>query len=312
MARIIGMVALFLGTLALAGCAGPYGYGGLGGLGDFGSYGAAYPQSYGSAPLPIPLPMDSGYAGGYTAAVPYYAPQPYAYAQPYGYDYGNGASVYPPEVQSDSNGRHRNHWANAEAERRLHHQMDRIQQGLDSGQLTPQEHRRLQAEQRHLRSTLERMQADGRLSPRESARINQMLDRSSRDIARFNHNGARTPASPDASASSTGPTTGPRGHRGPGSVVQPGQPGQGPSAWQGRGGRFQPRNGPVAQTGPANGPGFQPPPRMMPGQPPTASGPRFQSRPMPPRPQAVRPAPAPRSQPNAGPGFRRISSANGG
>lgn len=318
MARILGMVALLLGTLALVGCAGPYGYGlgeGLGGGygGDYGSsgYGASCPQPYGSMPLLLPMPMDPGYAGGYAAAPPYYEPQPYPEAQPYASDY-NAAEAYPPGYQSgppgSPHGWRRDHRSHAQVERRLQHQMDRIQRGLDSGRLTPQEYRRLQAEQGHLRAAMGRMQADGRLGPRESARLNQMQDRNSRDIYRFNHHGATAPADSGATPHRNGYTDGSRFHPGQGSMARPGnhpagQPGNGPMAGRGRGPGFQPVNGPIARQLPAPGPGFQPHTRMMLGRPPMANGARFQ-----PQPQIMRPAPGPRSQPHGGAGFRRIAN----
>lgn len=67
-------------------------------------------------------------------------------------------------------------------------QQNLIYQGLRSGQLTPQEFNRLEREQARIRAAEARMRADGRLDPRERARLNAMLDRSSRDIYRAEHN----------------------------------------------------------------------------------------------------------------------------
>jgi tellurite resistance protein len=67
-------------------------------------------------------------------------------------------------------------------------QQNRIYQGLKSGQLTPQEFNRLEREQARIQAAEARMRADGRLDPRERARLNAMLNRSSRDIYRAEHN----------------------------------------------------------------------------------------------------------------------------
>jgi hypothetical protein len=66
-------------------------------------------------------------------------------------------------------------------------QQQRIQQGIQSGAITPQEARRLGMEQRHIQAAEERMRADGRLAPRERARLNQMLNKADRDISREKH-----------------------------------------------------------------------------------------------------------------------------
>ena len=67
-------------------------------------------------------------------------------------------------------------------------QQQRIQQGVDSGALTPGEARRLEGEQARIQATEDRMRADGHLSPRERQRLSQMENRSSRDIDRLKHN----------------------------------------------------------------------------------------------------------------------------
>ncbi len=66
-------------------------------------------------------------------------------------------------------------------------EQQRIQNGIRSGALTPQEARRLEAEQRRIEATKDRMRADGRLDPREQARLNQMLNKANRDISREKH-----------------------------------------------------------------------------------------------------------------------------
>lgn len=73
-------------------------------------------------------------------------------------------------------------------DRRELDQERRIHQGVRSGQLTPGEFRRLKNEQARLRAAEARMRADGRLDRGERARLNRMLNRSSRDIYAFKHN----------------------------------------------------------------------------------------------------------------------------
>ena len=67
-------------------------------------------------------------------------------------------------------------------------QQQRIQQGVDSGALTPGEARRLEGEQARIQATEDRMRADGHLSPRERERLSQMENRAGRDIDRLKHN----------------------------------------------------------------------------------------------------------------------------
>jgi CRISPR/Cas system-associated endoribonuclease Cas2 len=67
-------------------------------------------------------------------------------------------------------------------------QQQRIQQGVQSGQLTPQEAQRLQKEQGRIAAKEARMQADGNLTPKERAKLNKRLDKSSRRINKAMHN----------------------------------------------------------------------------------------------------------------------------
>ncbi len=67
-------------------------------------------------------------------------------------------------------------------------QQERIQQGIQSGQLTPKEANRLERQQAHIQATEARMKANGNLSPRERAKLTRMQDRASRDISRKKHN----------------------------------------------------------------------------------------------------------------------------
>ncbi len=73
-------------------------------------------------------------------------------------------------------------------------QQERIQQGVQSGQLTPGETNRLEAQQSRIKATEDRMKADGNLTPKERAKLSRMQDRASRNIYRKKHNN-RTVAS---------------------------------------------------------------------------------------------------------------------
>jgi hypothetical protein len=73
-------------------------------------------------------------------------------------------------------------------------QQERIQQGVQSGQLTPREANRLEAQQSRIKATEDRMKADGNLTTAERAKLNRMQNRASRNIYRKKHNN-RTVAS---------------------------------------------------------------------------------------------------------------------
>ena len=73
-------------------------------------------------------------------------------------------------------------------DRREMNQERRIYQGVQSGQITPGEFRRLENHQARIRAAEARMRADGRLDRYERARLTMMQDRASRDIYRYRHN----------------------------------------------------------------------------------------------------------------------------
>jgi hypothetical protein len=75
------------------------------------------------------------------------------------------------------------------SDQREDYQQQRIQQGIDSGALTPGEARYLDKEQARIQATEDRMRADGHLSPWERQRLRQMQNQASRDIYRLDHNG---------------------------------------------------------------------------------------------------------------------------
>jgi septal ring factor EnvC (AmiA/AmiB activator) len=66
-------------------------------------------------------------------------------------------------------------------------QQRRIQQGVESGQLTPKEARHLQKEVARLRAKEARMKADGRVTPQERAKLQKELDGLDRKIYRQKH-----------------------------------------------------------------------------------------------------------------------------
>lgn len=73
-------------------------------------------------------------------------------------------------------------------------QQQRIQQGVQSGQLTSKEANKLEAQQNRIKATEDRMKADGNLTRAERAKLTRMQNRASRNIYRKKHN-ARTVAS---------------------------------------------------------------------------------------------------------------------
>ena len=70
-------------------------------------------------------------------------------------------------------------------------QEKRIQQGVKSGELTPREATRLQAEQGRIERAEQRAKADGKVTPQERAKLTRMQDHASRDIAREKHDKQR-------------------------------------------------------------------------------------------------------------------------
>lgn len=70
---------------------------------------------------------------------------------------------------------------------RQNRQMDRIQAGMRSGTLTRMEFRELMHEQHNIRSMERHFRADGFISAREFHRLDQALDRASRNIHEERH-----------------------------------------------------------------------------------------------------------------------------
>jgi hypothetical protein len=67
-------------------------------------------------------------------------------------------------------------------------QEQRIDQGIKSGQLTPGEAGRLEAQQTRIRQREARMKADGHLTAGERERLTRQQNRASRNIYRLKHN----------------------------------------------------------------------------------------------------------------------------
>jgi hypothetical protein len=74
-------------------------------------------------------------------------------------------------------------------DRREWRQQVRIHRGVARGQLTRLEARQLRMGQRHVRRLELRCRADGRIGPRERARLHCALDRQDARIWRLRHNG---------------------------------------------------------------------------------------------------------------------------
>lgn len=72
-------------------------------------------------------------------------------------------------------------------QKRMQNQGQRIDQGVQSGALTPRETGKLETEQAKIQQAEERMKSDGNLTPKERQRLNRMQDRSSRDIYNQKH-----------------------------------------------------------------------------------------------------------------------------
>ncbi len=71
---------------------------------------------------------------------------------------------------------------------REYRQQERIQHGINSGQLTPGEAAHLERQQCRIRSTEDAMKANGRLTRAERARLAHMQDHADQDISRLKHN----------------------------------------------------------------------------------------------------------------------------
>jgi hypothetical protein len=187
MANVFLAAVLLSGILVVSGCgmplpgSGAYGYGGgygggySGGVVPYYGGGQAYPQV-------IPVEPPVVYA---PQAQPYYQSQPYAYsgaAEPYiDPQSQSGSQVTQGSIATPSG-----QWS-----RRQLHQQQRIQQGLASGQLTPEEARRLQHQQNRIQGAATQMGANGTLTPQQQHRLNTMQQNAGQNIYRMRHNGVQ-------------------------------------------------------------------------------------------------------------------------
>lgn len=67
-------------------------------------------------------------------------------------------------------------------------QKQRIEEGIKSGELTPEEARRLEAEQMKLREIESNVQSDGKVTPREREIVKSKRENASRHIKRLKNN----------------------------------------------------------------------------------------------------------------------------
>ena len=79
----------------------------------------------------------------------------------------------------------------SDIDRRVNEMHKRIDQGIQSGQLTRQEAAQLKQELNNIRRDEARMKADGKLTKYEIDRLNRELDRLSKDIYREKHDQER-------------------------------------------------------------------------------------------------------------------------
>ena len=77
--------------------------------------------------------------------------------------------------------------------RRQKRQHARIQQGVKSGELTPEEAARLEAEEQKVQADREKAVADGKITRKERRTIRHEQNQASRDIVRKKHNRQYTP-----------------------------------------------------------------------------------------------------------------------
>ena len=72
-------------------------------------------------------------------------------------------------------------------------QQKRIQQGVNSGELTGKETTRLEKEQGKIEADRQKALADGTMTKKEKAKLTREQDRASRDIYRLKHNARKQP-----------------------------------------------------------------------------------------------------------------------
>lgn len=77
------------------------------------------------------------------------------------------------------------------ANKRTERQLRRIEQGIETGELTRDELKQLKKEQKHIAKVKERARWDHHITRHEARRITKMQDRASRRIYRYKHNQAK-------------------------------------------------------------------------------------------------------------------------
>ncbi len=75
---------------------------------------------------------------------------------------------------------------------RQRNQQARIHQGVKSGQLTPRESRRLEAQQRKIQADKMAAKSDGKVTPAERRHLRREQNRASRNIYRLKHNARKS------------------------------------------------------------------------------------------------------------------------
>jgi hypothetical protein len=83
------------------------------------------------------------------------------------------------------------------ADQRSANEQARIKEGRESGQLTPEEHKRLEAEQHFIKQKEKRDKADGVVTPEEKQHLNHLQNMESKDI-KHQKNDKQTRAEPPA------------------------------------------------------------------------------------------------------------------
>lgn len=73
-------------------------------------------------------------------------------------------------------------------QKREQNQEKRIDQGVKSGELTPRETGRLEAQQAKIKQDEERMKSDGKLTKKERRKLKREQDRASKNIYQKKHN----------------------------------------------------------------------------------------------------------------------------
>lgn len=77
-------------------------------------------------------------------------------------------------------------------DKRQIHQEKRIQQGVRSGQLTPEEAARLEKQQKKIQNAEDAAKADGKVTAQERKKLHKMQDNASENINRKKHNARKS------------------------------------------------------------------------------------------------------------------------